>query len=256
MRPELPHRFADPSLLELALTHSSTGQQRDNERLEFLGDAVLDLVIAEDLYQHLGDCAEGVLTELKARVVSRVSLAEAARLLHLEGEVRLGAGLRERALPRSVLANLYEAVLGAVYLDAGLEAARAFVHATLREPIEEVRAQRLEHNPKQELQQISQRRSGRPPQYVLVEQRGQSHARAYLVAAESEGRRFPPAWGRTMKEAERWAAQEALLVLEDEDADLVAGRTNGAAAVDPGEERDATPPRRRRRGSLPAEDLP
>lgn len=252
MSPELPHRFADPSLLELALTHSSTGQRRDNERLEFLGDAVLDLVIAEDLYQQLGDCAEGVLTELKARVVSRVSLAEAARLLHLEGEVRLGAGLRERVLPRSVLANLYEAVLGAVYLDAGLEGARAFVHATLAEPIEEVRAQRREHNPKQEFQQICQRRWGRPPLYALLEQRGQSHARAYLVAAEAAERRFPGAWGRTLKEAERWAAHEALLVLEDEDTGEASFETPVPEADDNGardtpREDETQRPRRRRR---------
>ena len=213
---ELPHRFADPSLLELALTHSSTGRALDNERLEFLGDAVLDLIVAEDLYDHLPDVPEGVLTELKAYVVSRVTLAEAARRMGIEQHVRLGPGLRERALPRSVLANLYEAVLGAVYLDAGLEPSRDFVRTTLAEPLEEVRAQRLDNNPKQVLQQLCQRRWGRPPVYEVLEQRGQSHARAYRVAAETAERRFPSAWGRTLKEAERWAALEALIALEEE----------------------------------------
>jgi ribonuclease III len=229
--PELPHSFADPSLLELALTHSSTGRALDNERLEFLGDAILDLVVAEDLYDHLPDVPEGVLTELKAYVVSRVTLAEAARRMGIERHVRLGPGLRERALPRSVLANLYEAVLGAVYLDGGLEASRGFVLATLAEPLEEVRAQRLDNNPKQALQQICQRRWGRPPVYAVLEQRGQSHARAYRVAAEISERRFPCAWGRTLKEAERWAALEALIALEEaalEEAVLDEGaRTSG-----------------------------
>lgn len=246
---DLPYRFADPNLLELALTHSSTGRALDNERLEYLGDAVLDLVVAEDLYEHLEAVPEGVLTELKAYVVSRVTLAEAARRMGIEQHVRLGPGLRGRALPRSVLANLYEAVLGAVYLDGGLEAARAFVGATLREPLEEVRAQRLENNPKQELQQICQRRWGRPPQYTVLEQRGQSHARAYRVAAEAADRRFPCAWGRTLKEAERWAALEALIALEDEAPESEGARAAGSSSDGPGAA--ALPPRGRRRGEAP-----
>src|SRR5262245_48461235 len=116
----LPHPFRDEALLRLALTHSSLGEPRDNERLEFLGDAALDLVVAEELYRHHSDLPEGELTELKAFVVSRKTLAEAAHQLGLDKLLRLGAGLQERALPRSVLANVYEAVLGAVYLDGGL----------------------------------------------------------------------------------------------------------------------------------------
>ncbi len=209
--------FRDRELLELALTHSSVGEGENNERLEFLGDAVLDLIVAEDLYHSLPDQPEGVLTEMKAWVVSRATLAEAARKLGVERHVRVGPGLRGRALPRSVLANLYEAILGAIYLDRGLEAAERFVERTLADPLGEVRAKRLAGNPKQELQQICQRRWGSPPDYVLLEEHGRSHARAYLVSAEAGRRRFPPAWGRTMKEAERWAAHEALLVLADEE---------------------------------------
>ena len=120
--PELPYDFAHADLCELALTHASFGSSRDNERLEFLGDAALDLVVAEELYRHHQDLAEGDLTELKANVVARRTLADAARRLNLAEHARVGPGLRERTLPRSVLANLYEAVLGAVYLDGGLEA--------------------------------------------------------------------------------------------------------------------------------------
>ena len=213
--PRLPYSFRDKELLELALTHSSLGTSRDNERLEFLGDAALDLLVAEDLFRFHRELAEGDLTELKASVVSRKSLAEAAAALDLGSAARLGQGLRQRALPRSVLANLYEAVLGAVYLDGGLEAARAFALATLSTQLGAVRARAREANPKQRFQQLCQSRFAALPAYVVVESRGEAHAKAFLVCAEADGERFPSAWGRTRKEAESWAAHEALLVLAD-----------------------------------------
>jgi len=211
----LPHEFRDPALLELALTHSSTGAAADNERLEFLGDAALDLVVAEELFRAHPDLAEGDLTELKSHVVSRPTLARAARALELEPAAHLGLGLRRRALPASVLANLYEALLGAVYLDGGLEAARAFTRATLEEALLRARARRGSANPKQELQQRAQQLSQELPRYQLLESRGEAHARAFLIQAELRGESFPPAWGRTRKEAESWAAHEALLVLRE-----------------------------------------
>jgi ribonuclease-3 len=213
----VPYEFRDPALLELALTHSSFGHDRDNERLEFLGDAALDLVVADELYRSEGlELPEGEMTERKSSVVSRKSLAEAAARLGLDRHVRLGPGLQERVLPRSVLANIYEAVLGAVYIDGGLEAVRAFARETLTEALARVREPSQGHNPKQELQQICQRELGSLPTYVLLEERGAAHARAFQVAVHVSGRRFPSAWGRTRKEAETWAAREALLVIEDE----------------------------------------
>ncbi|MBK7642194.1 MAG: ribonuclease III [Planctomycetes bacterium] len=213
--PVLPHEFRDPSLLELALTHSSTGLDEDNERLEYLGDAALDLVVAEELFRSHPDLREGDLTELKSHVVSRTTLARAARQLGLEPLARIGLGLRRRALPASVLANLYEALLGAVYLDGGLEAARAFTHTTLEEPLALARARRGTANPKQELQHRTQQRWNELPVYHLLESRGEAHARAFLVCAQLREERFPSAWGRTLKEAESWAAHEALLVLRE-----------------------------------------
>jgi len=214
--PIVPHDFRDPALLELALTHSSAGRERDNERLEFLGDAALDLVVAEELFRAVGaELPEGEMTERKATVVSRKSLAEAATRIGLDQLVRLGPGLQERVLPRSVLANIYEAVLGAVYLDGGLEAVRAFARATLQEALARVRQPSHGQNPKQELQQICQRELGGLPVYLLLDERGAAHARAFQIAVEVAGRRFPSAWGRTRKEAETWAAREALLVIED-----------------------------------------
>lgn len=211
--PPLPHAFQDERLLALALTHASTGAREDNERLEFLGDAVLDLVVAEELYRVSPPLDEGAMTELKAWVVSRKVLAGMARELGLEREARVGAGLRDRTLTASMLANLYEAALGAVYLDAGLEAARTFARATLAGPLERVQALKSAPNEKQALQRHSQTLTGVPPAYAVLRERGHAHAKAFLVAAEVDGRRFPSAWGRTLKEAERWAAHEALLEL-------------------------------------------
>jgi len=165
------------------------------------------------------------MTERKASVVSRKSLAEAALRLGLDSLVTLGAGLRDRALPRSVLANVYEAVLGAVYLDGGLEAVRAFVHVTLSEALARVREPAEGLNPKQELQQICQRDLGSLPVYALLDERGAAHARAFQIAVEVADRRFPSAWGRTRKEAETWAAREALLVLEESGSEFGSDRS-------------------------------
>jgi len=215
--PSLHHKFRDPALLELALTHSSTDAPADNERLEFLGDAVLDLIVAEELYRRHPELAEGVLTELKAWVVSRRTLAVAAAHLGLEPHIRVGPGLQRVALPRSLMANVYESVLGAVYLDAGFEASRIFVLESLRDELAGVHERNADANPKQNLQQHCQRVWGSPPDYIVLDERGRSHARAFLVAAQAGEEQFPSAWGRTLKEAERWAAHEALLLIADRD---------------------------------------
>lgn len=213
------HDFADPGLLDLALTHASTGKARDNERMEFLGDAVLDVIIAEELYLRHPDLAEGGLTELKAHIVSRRTLAEAARRLGLENDAMLGRGLDHRTLSRSVMANLYEAVLGAIYLDSGLGSTRVFVRDSLGPELDRVGEhahQRPAAAPKQLLQELCQREQGCIPRYELLDTRGEAHARAFLIAARLGARRFPSAWGRNRKEAESWAAVEALFELEEE----------------------------------------
>jgi ribonuclease-3 len=219
----LAYTFHDGALLELALTHASAGVstdrgRRDNERLEFLGDTVLDLVVAEELYSDEERHAEGKLTEMKSAVVSRKALADAARRLDLALAARLGRGLAQREPSRAILANLFEAIVGAIYLDGGLEPAREFVLRTLAVELEEARARKDEAVPKQGLQEWCQREYGVPPTYELVERRGDDHTRAFLVRARVDGRTFPPAWGRTMKEAESWAAYEALMELDAQDA--------------------------------------
>jgi ribonuclease-3 len=217
---DLQHEFRDPGLLELALTHASADSERNNERLEFLGDTVLDLVAAEALFARLPDRSEGDLSAAKSWLVSRRTLAAAARELGLAEQARFGAGLERQGAPSSVHANLYEAVLGAIYLDAGLPAARAFALATLAGSLERAASAGHVENHKQRLQEWAQADGGATPSYQLLAQRGEDHRRAFQMQVEVHGRRFAPAWGRTRREAERFAAREALLALAlDEGAD-------------------------------------
>jgi len=209
------YEFRNPDWLALAFTHASKHEARDNERLEFLGDATLDLIVADELFRRSPELSEGQMTEVKALIVSRPSLGRVARELGLEHHARVGAGLGGDSLPVSVLANLYEAALGAVYVDGGLEAARAVALSTLRATIDRAAAEYDSSHPKQRLQHIAQSRWGGLPNYELVESRGSAHARAFQMRARIGETLFPTAWGRTRKEAERWAAFEALLVLDD-----------------------------------------
>lgn len=208
------HNFANPALLEKALTHASTHLEHDNERLEFLGDAALDLIVAHELYARRPALSEGAMTEIKAVVVSRPTLSAVARELGLDRLARVGPGLRSRTLPASVLANLYEALLGAVYLDGGFEAARRAALATLGETLERATREWGSANPKQRLQHLAQARWATLPSYQLLEAFGSAHSKAFCMQARIGEASFPSAWGRTRKEAERWAAFEALLVLE------------------------------------------
>lgn len=208
------HKFEDPALFEKALTHASTHLEHDNERLEFLGDSALDLIVAHELYSRRPHLSEGAMTEIKAVVVSRPTLSAVARDLGLDRLARVGPGLRSRALPASVLANLYEALLGAVYLDGGFDAARRAALATLGDTLERATREWGSANPKQRLQQLAQARWATLPIYDLLESFGSAHAKAFCMQARIGETRFPSAWGRTRKEAERWAAFEALLVLD------------------------------------------
>ena len=166
---ELGYVFRDPARLEQALTHASCTVSLDNERLEFLGDAVLDLVVAETLHQREPPLDEGRMTQLKADVVSRRSLAEPAKRLQLALHARLGAGLRGRAQSQAVLANLYEAIVGAIHLDGGFDAARTFIRATLADEIERALGDFSRDNPKQRFQQLCQSRFACLPVYEVIE---------------------------------------------------------------------------------------
>ncbi len=214
-------QFRDRPLLRLALTHSSVAHEQgvklpDNQRLEFLGDSVLELVLTHELYRRFPHLGEGVLTQLRARLVNRRFLAERARELGLGPFLILGrseeaAGGRQRT---SILANTFEAIVGALYLDAGLEAARAFILRRFESHLVVLPEAPEADNPKGRLQEHLQATSNRPPEYHLIAVAGPDHDRQFECAVCHEGVELGRGRGKSKKEAEAAAAAAALTKLE------------------------------------------
>jgi len=209
----IQYRFQDCDLARVALTHASGADDRlrSNERLEFLGDAVLGLIVCELLYRRFPHLTEGELTRLKSVIVSRASCAAIARDLGLADFLIVGKGLASQAsLPSSLLAAAFEAVIAAIYLDGGLSAVRQFAEPFLIPRIDTIAQDRVGENYKSLLQQVSQKTWGATPVYVLLEQQGPDHSKYFKVAAQVGGTRYRPAWGRSKKEAEQRAACNAI----------------------------------------------
>jgi len=185
---ELSYRFSDESLLLRALTHRSAGGLH-NERLEYLGDAALSLVVAEALYQRLPDAPEGHLSRLRASLVRRSSLAEMARDLGFPKRLRLGPGeLKSGGFRRdSILADACEAVLGAIYLDGGLEALRPVVLRLYGARLEALPAHEELKDPKTLLQERLQSRGLPLPSYRVETVEGEDHCQLFTVACHVEG---------------------------------------------------------------------
>jgi ribonuclease-3 len=212
----LGHRFEDQELLAQALTHASVADSRlqSNERLEFLGDAVLGTVVCNYLYEQYEDLLEGELTKIKSSVVSRRTCAEIADELGLDELLRLGKGLADRhALPKSVLAAVYESLIGALYIDGGLDAARDFILKGMERTIEQAAGSGHQHNFKSVLQQTAQEALRLQPQYIVLDEKGPDHAKCFEVCVEIGARRYPSCWGASKKQAEQQAALETLLEL-------------------------------------------
>lgn len=210
------YRFKNKSLLNEALTHSSLNEGISNERLEFLGDAVLSLIIAEKLYREHPDMDEGDMTLLRALVVEMGSLAEALRNMNIEGSLKVGRQMRTGELPTRVLAGFFEALLGSVYLDGGLDEASSFVERHLGGILEEALERDLKKDYKSLLQERTQRIFGSNPSYRVVEERGPQHSKWFRVCVEIDGKAFGYGEGRSKKEAEQSAAKEALSSLKAE----------------------------------------
>jgi ribonuclease-3 len=218
----LGHVFADETLLRQALTHASFGHERrqrlpDNQRLEFLGDAVLQLAVTEELYRRFPALPEGRLTVLRARLVRRDHLHAVAQDLGLGPHLILGRG-EENSQGRqrgSILADAVEAVLGALYADAGWDIARATVLRLLEPALAALTTQSdaAQANPKGSLQEKLQAEGETPPAYRCVAESGPPHARVYEVIVEWRGRELGRGRGASKKEAETHAAEAALLSL-------------------------------------------
>jgi len=216
------YRFERRSLLEIALTHRSHSYEQatatgDYERLEFLGDAVLGFVVAEWLYLQDPVSPEGILSRRRQSVVSATVLKGVARELKLGDEMRLGVGEEQtggRNKP-ALLADLYEAVLGAIYLDGGIGAARAFVERTLQEALQRVReiSETIDDS-KTRLQEQIQARLQRTPSYRIVSSSGPAHAPLFEVEVCLDDRVLGKGSGTSRKRAEQLAARDALQRME------------------------------------------
>lgn len=206
----LSYRFVNTRLLDEALTHASAkGEGAPSyERLEFFGDAVLGLVISEALFHRFPDKAEGDLTRMKSDLVSHPSLARLARQMQIARFLTIGKGLPKKALPPSIAADAVEALIGAVYLDGGLPAARQLVLKLYGEDLSE--AARMEDNAKSRLQEVTQRLHGEAPTYALVSEQGPDHRKTFRIACRISSQELGRGSGRTKKEAEQAAAAAAL----------------------------------------------
>jgi ribonuclease-3 len=216
----LGHPFRDPRWLLQALMHSSRIPERtaddpseDNEKLEFLGDAVLELLVSEELVRTFPDWSEGQLSKSRARLVNAASLCIVAQRLGLGNYLRLGRG-EEKTGGRSkpaLLADAYEAVVAAIYLDAGLDAARGFVQRSLVEGAIAAEAGRLGRpDHKSALQELLQSRGMAPGSYHLVEETGPDHEKTFRVEVRVTNEIRALGTGKTKKEAEQSAAVAAL----------------------------------------------
>ncbi len=213
------YRFRRRELLDVARTHASA-EPVHNERLEFLGDAVLNLVAAEVLFMRHPHEREGRLTEWKALLVARLTLEQAGHRLGLESFLRIGGSLEQRgSLPRSLAGNAFEALLGAVYLDAGeagLATCKDLVERLLEPELASLEQDFLRRSAKKDLQNRVQAEFGTLPVYTVVEVYEHPEASAFCVRAAIGQRTFAAAWGSSKKSAERRAAWECLLVLNCE----------------------------------------
>ncbi|HMV38840.1 MAG TPA: ribonuclease III [Plasticicumulans sp.] len=214
LEPALGHRFRDPALRDAALTHRSAGGS-NNERLEFLGDALLGCVIGEALYQRLPRAPEGDLTRLRALLVREATLAELARELALGDALALGGSeLKSGGYRRaSILADAFEALIGAIYLDSDFETCRRVVLALFGPRLDALPSPSELKDPKTRLQEYLQARQQPLPAYRIVEVSGEAHAQTFTVECTCSGLPAVVASGTSRRKAEQEAAGRMLATL-------------------------------------------
>ncbi|MEM9372641.1 MAG: ribonuclease III [Planctomycetota bacterium] len=212
----LGHTFGDPDLLRLAFRHASVSDSRQdsNERLEFLGDAILGMIVCRRIYERFPDSLEGEMTKIKSLAVSRKTCAKMARDLGLEDHIAVGKGmLTHERLPSSLAAAVLESSVAALYLDGGMEAATRFLEPLIDPLIDAAMESGHQHNFKSVLQQHAQQELGCSPQYQILAEKGPDHAKAFQVGVELNGTVYDPCWGQSKKQAEQQAALHALCAL-------------------------------------------
>lgn len=214
------YAFQSKEYLREALTHASGAVHRlaSNERMEFLGDAILGKVVCKHLFLKYPQYLEGDLTKIKSVVVSRQTCAKISQRLGLHEFLIVGKGMAAcPTTPPSLLADVFESLIAAIELDGGPEEAERFIHRHVIPEIELAVAGEIEGNYKSLLQQYAQRVLGATPAYQLLQEKGPDHSKSFKIASQIAGNLFPPAWGRNKKEAEQRAARNALSELRAND---------------------------------------
>jgi ribonuclease-3 len=210
------YEFSNRNLLDKSLTHSSAADNRllSNERLEFLGDSVLAVVICQTIFERFPNYLEGELTKMKSMLVSRGTCARIARQLSLQKCLKVGKGMASsRALSGSLAAGLLEAIIAAIYLDGGFDVAQSFILRVFGSLIDQADAEQAQGNYKSMLQQHAQEKFNVTPAYVLLDEQGPDHNKCFETAVVIAQHHFPSAWGTNKKEAEQKAAFNALVEL-------------------------------------------
>ena len=214
----LGYRFKNRKLLIEALTHKSYRQPYNNERLEFLGDAVLDLVVGEYLFEKFKNYDEGKLSKMRASLVNEEGFTKLANALRLGDFIYL-SNAEENNSGRnkpSLLSNAFEAVMGAIYLEAGLKRVSAIVIKLLDENYGELSLDSLFKDYKTSLQELTQAHFGTTPEYTLLSSKGPDHQKEFEIAVIIDNRRYASATGKSKKIAQQEAAKEALALLKKE----------------------------------------
>ncbi len=209
----LGYSFKNIKLLENALTHTSfkTPYNPSNERLEFLGDAILGMVISEYLFKKFPDYAEGKLTKIKSVVVSSATLAKIGTEMALKRHVSVGKGsTTSSSLPKSLIANVFEAIIAAVYIDGGLKAVYDFIVKQLNKEIDIVCNNKHEKNYKSILQHFCQKQRGHIPKYKIIKQSGPDHKKTFEVITMVNNVEYCTGQGDNRKNAEQVAARKTL----------------------------------------------
>lgn len=212
---QFQYHFSNHSLLKKALTHSSSAPKLDsNERLEFLGDSVLGVVICEALFEKFPDYLEGDLTKIKSKLVSRKTCSLIAGILGLDNVLKIGPGMQKsRALKGSIAAGTLEAVIAAIYLDGGFGPAKEFILKFFGPLISQANAAEHQENYKSLLQQYAQQNLNRSVSYEILDEKGPDHNKCFESAVVIDHKRYPSAWGMTKKESQQAAAYNALVEL-------------------------------------------
>ena len=213
---KLGYEFEDKNLIIEALTHKSYKQPYDNERLEFLGDAVLDLAVGEYLFFKFPKADEGTLSKIRASLVNEVGFNKLARYLNLGDYILLSNaeennGGREKP---SLLSNSFEAVMGAIYLESGLETVKKITISLIEKVHKEISLDSLFQDYKTAFQELTQARYGVTPKYNVIASRGPDHKKEFEIAVTVDGKEYARALGKSKKAAQQEAAKIALAILK------------------------------------------